>query len=823
MTIPWRSNPLPAAAGLCLALGGIAAAGDDPRWAFGPLARFDAPADPTGWARGAIDGFIARRLAGAALAPSPEAERAALIRRLFLDLLGLPPDPEEVARFAADSAPDAYERLADRALASPRLGERWARHWLDVVRFAETHGFETNTPRQNAWPYRDWAIDAFNRDLPYDRFVFEQLAGDSCGADAATGFLVAGPWDAVKSPDVELTRNQRANELHDMVSTAGSAFLGLTVGCARCHDHKFDPITQRDYYALAAIVAGVQHGERDWTTPAALAAIELQAAQRAELAAIEEAIAGLESLAPPGRRAALNTRRNIERFAPVAARRLRFTILQSNVSEPCIDEIEAFAAGPERRNVALAAAGARARASSLLPGHAIHQVEHLNDGAYGNSRSWISNEPGAGWVEIEFAATRTIDCIEWGRDREGRFRDRLATRYRIEAFGDDGRSTVVASSEDHLPFGGDGAAVPAPEALGLDAAAAAKLADLRSRQGELSASLRAAALPAKVYAGVFTAPPATHRLHRGDPMQEREEVAPGGIAAAGAALALPAELPERERRIALARWLTGPAAPLSARVIANRIWHYHFGAGLVRTPSDFGAGGERPSHPELLDAIARDLIESGWSLKTLHRRIVLSAAYRQSSAPRADGLALDAEARLLWRFPPRRLEAEAIRDSMLAVSGALDLAIGGPGYEVFEPNDNYVHVYIARKRFGPDAWRRMVYQFKPRMQQDETFGAFDCPDAAQTAPRRTSSTTPLQALNLLNGGFVLEQAAIFAARLRRDAGEAPERQVERAFRLAFARAPDASERDAAAAVVREHGLEAFCRALFNASELIYLE
>ncbi|MBI4664660.1 MAG: DUF1553 domain-containing protein [Verrucomicrobia bacterium] len=329
------------------------------------------------------------------------------------------------------------------------------------------------------------------------------------------------------------------------------------------------------------------------------------------------------------------------------------------------------------------------------------------------------------------------------------------------------------------------------------------------------------AFPA-VYAGKFEQPGPTHRLNRGDPMQKGEAVAPGALSRVGSSLALGAETPEEQRRLALARWIIEPKNPLTARVMVNRIWQYHFGQGLVKTPSDFGVNGSCPTHPELLDWLAIEFIASGWSIKAMHRLIVLSSTYRQSSRSNPAALAVDANNQWLWRLSPRRLEAETLRDSVLGVSGNLDLKMGGPGFDLFEPNSNYVRVYIPKKQFGPAEWRRMIYQFKPRMRLDDVFGAFDCPDAGQIAPKRTSSTTPLQALNLLNSPFMVQQAQIFAERLRREAGSNAQAQVRRAFALAFSREPTVPEVETAAKLVDEEGLVPFCRALFNANEFVYV-
>jgi mono/diheme cytochrome c family protein len=795
---------------------GIAAAPDPKKthWAFQPVVR---PALPNvtagGWARNPIDRFILARLEKEKFAGSPPADRRTLLRRLKFDLLGLPPTPEEMDAWLNGSAPDAYEKLVNRYLASPHYGERWARHWLDVVRFAESDGFETNLARPNAWPYRDYVIAAFNADKPFNRFVMEQLAGDALGADAATGFLVGGTTDRVKSPDIALTLQQRADELHDIVSTTGSALLGLTVGCARCHNHKFDPVSQVDYYAMSAVFAGVQHGERSVAAPIAGAERKATAAKlRQELADAERAIADAEPIAQPGgpasRRPPVSPLLNTERFAPVRAKFVRLVVTATNSAEPCVDELEIYTAGAEPRNIALASHGTRATSSGDYAGSALHKLEHVNDGQYGNGRSWISNQQGKGWVQLELPHAETIDRVVWGRDREGKYADRLALRYRVEVALDSGQWRVVASSEDRA----------APGAKLADA----QLAKLLARRADLSRRLREVVQPALAYVGTFSAPAPTFRLHRGDPRDTRERIAPAGLAAFGARLQLPETTPEQQRRLALARWIADPKHPVTARVIVNRLWQYHFGQGIVDTPSDFGLNGGRPTHPELLDWLATELIDNGWSLKHIHRLIVTSATYRQSSRANVQGMAADAASRLLWRYPPRRLEAEALRDAILHASGKLDLRVGGPGFDLFEPNANYVKVYTPRKDFGSNEWRRMVYMTRPRMQLDDTFGAFDCPDGGQITPKRNRSITPLQALNLLNAPFIVQQSGFFAERLKKEAGDEPAAQVRRGFRLAFGRDATPAETAAAVRLIRDHGTMVFCRALFNANEFLYV-
>jgi hypothetical protein len=778
-----------------------------------------------------IDAFVLAELDRRGLSLSDDADRATLIRRATLDLHGLPPAPEAIATFVADTAPDAYERLIDRLLASPRYGERWARHWLDVARFGESNGYETNTARPNAWPYRDWVIRALNEDMPYPRFVLEQLAGDQLESDAATGFLVGGAHDVVASPDVELTLQQRLNDLDDMISTTSTAFLGLTIGCAKCHDHKFDPVSQNDYYAMQAFFSGVRHGERELRTPDSPRRQRQEAEARDQLAAVERAAAQLTARHQPLarlepeqgslQRPAVTAGMNVDRFAPVRARFVRFTARATNQYEPCVDELEVFSADEPARNLALASAGAKATASSVYAKGTtnLHKLEHVNDGRYGNGRSWISAEQGGGWVQIELPQPAVIERVVWARDREGAFRDRLATSYRIDVSEDGAQWQGVATSDDRRAF--NDAEPPTDAAVGLPEDVVARLARYRDETATLRVRLEQLA-PQKAYAGTFSEPDVIHLLYRGEPMQKRDPVSPAAIAAVGVSLRLDAKSSDAERRVALARWIGSPFNPLSARVIVNRLWHYHFGQGLVQTPSDFGFHGGRPSHPELLDWLASELPARGWSLKQVHRTIMLSTVYRQSSRHDARSAAVDAGDRLLWRFAPRRLEAEAIRDSILAAAGTLDLQMGGPGYEAFEPNTNYVKVYTPKQTFTRTEWRRMVYQNKPRMRQDDTFGDFDCPDASQTAPRRNSSTTALQALNLLNGALVVQQAAQFADRLHREAPADPEQQVRRAFWLAFGRAPEADESTAAAQLIRQQGLGVFCRALINANEFVFL-
>jgi hypothetical protein len=831
-------------AALEAAVGSIGERGDPPgfaarrdHWAFQAVRRpTPTPGAWREWARNPIDAFVADRLAKEGLAPSSEADKLTLLRRLYFTLTGMPPTPGEAREFLDDKACDAYPRLVERLLQSERYGERWARHWLDVVRFAESAGFETNLERPNAWPYRDYVIRAFNEDRPYDRFIMEQLAGDALGVDEATAFLVGGPSDAVKSPDINLTLQQRMDELHDMVSTAGSAFLGLTVGCARCHDHKFDPISQVDYYSMQALFAGVQHGERTIRTADYASRMQLAEAERKRLASIDRELISFVPLADPtfpqGQtgnsvnprfpRPAVHPKQNVERFPPVRVKAVRFSVLGTTGGEPCLDELEIFTTESPPRNVALAKLGSKASSSGNYSGDDKHKLEHLNDGLYGNGRSWISNEPGKGWVEIELANLVEVDHLLWGRDREEKYLDRLALKYRIEVRTESNEWQVVASSHDRETYVAGTKAEPAYSADHLPQAEAGRLEELLHQKTASESTLKRLTAFPTVYGGRFEQPGPTYRLQRGEPLQKREQVRPGGIQGLGGALRLGPDSPEQERRLALGRWITDPANPLTARVMVNRLWQFHFGQGIVHTPSDFGHMGGRPTHPDLLDWLAWEFAASGWSVKHIQRLIVLSATYRQSSQPREAGLRRDSESRLLWRFPPRRLEAEAIRDAILAVSGNLDLRMGQRGFDLFEPNSNYVKVYNPKQHFGSLEWRRMVYQSKPRMRLDDTFGAFDCPDAGQVTPRRTSSTTPLQALNLLNSPFMLQQVEMLADRIAREAGPDLADQTRHAFALLFQRGPTPVEQRAACELAAGQGMRAVCRALLNANEFIYV-
>ena len=552
-------------------------------WAFQPLTE--------SFAHDSIDFFLAAELAARGLAPSPPADRRTLIRRLFLDLTGLPPTPDEVEAFVADASPQAVEALIDRLLASPRYGERWSQHWLDVIRYADTRGYEYNTLRDHAWPYRDWVIDALNRDLPYDRFLFQQLAGDTVGVDAATGFLVTAPLPTPPEVGEEpaAIRQARLNSLDEVVQNVGAAVLGLTVGCARCHNHKFDPISSRDYYRMTAVFSGVHYDDRPWRR-------DNDADRSAQIHDIEQAIeaVGLELAGFPQWRS-VDQGRFSDHFQPVTTQRIRLNVIATDATSegPAFDELEVWGTSmPDQAatalpatNLAAATLGGKASSSG-----AAKQVggddDVLNDGKYGKESTWVADCRPPAWVQIDLPHPARIDRVTWSRDRHlaeqmsPDHASRLTSRWAIEV--DDGK-------------GGWRTVVDAMRTSGIDAETAERRRECEAKLAELQ---RAAFQPRVVFAGRFTSPDPVHLLLRGDPAQPTVPVGPGGLEVLRG-VELAGDTPEPDRRVALARWLVGDAAPLVARAIVNRVWHHHFGTGLVSTTSDFGISGERPSHPRL--------------------------------------------------------------------------------------------------------------------------------------------------------------------------------------------------------------------------------
>jgi cytochrome c553 len=636
-------------------------------WSFRPLVRPSVPAvRDAASVRNPIDAFVRRKLEEKGLSPSFPASPRELCRRMTFDLHGLPPSPDEVAAFEADQAPDAAERLAERLLASPRYGERWGRHWLDLVRYAQTNGYEQDDEKAYAWRYRDYVIRAFNEDKPYDRFVHEQIAGDELedrNADSiiATGYYRLGVWD--NEPDDKLAAIYE--ELDDVIRTTSETFLGLTVGCARCHEHKFDPIPQQDYYRLLAFFRNVAPYGRDM----------------------------IETHWEPNPDAI---------FTPLGAP----------------DETARF-------------------------------------------KAWDAEM----------------------REKIKEAKKKKKPEAEIEA---------LQLTLEHPPF-------------------------------ELALSVRE----------LNTDPARTHVLIRGNPRSPGAEVRPGvlSVLVRSDEVGVPAldeSAPARGRRTRLARWLTAPDNPLTARVIVNRVWHYHFGRGLVATPSDFGHTGSAPSDPELLDWLACELIQGGWSLKRIHRLILSSATYRQSSrVADAKAAAADPENVLLWRQNLRRVEAEVVRDSILAVSGRLNLAMGGRGF--FPELAPEVLASQSRPGYGwgksseEERSRRSVYAYVKRTLGVPLLETLDMPVPDKPAPSRVTTTVAPQALMLLNSAFIEQQSAAFAGRLLKDAGKDPGAQIERAYRLALGRAPTPRERTIAAEFVARQSLAAFCTLMVNLNEFVYVD
>lgn len=863
-------------------------------WSLQPVKR---PVPPAPEGNNPIDAFVRHRLREAGLSPSPPVERRLLIRRLSQGLIGLPPTPEEVEAFVADTRPDAYERLVDRLLASPHYGERWARHWLDLARFGESQGFERDKLRSNSWPYRDWVIAALNRDLPYDDFIRLQVAGDvlrphDADAIAATGFLTAGAYDEVGKTQQSAAGRAvvRQDELEDLVSVVSQTFLGLTANCARCHDHKFDPIRQEEYYRLAAALAGVEHGSR---------ALPREALEEH----VGQQVAALKN------RQKLLERRLAARERPVRERILAERRSRTKESPPPVPLAE-WTFDTDARDT-------RGTLHGELHGSArIAEGRLLLDGkdAYLTTAPFatdLTEKTLVAWIELDNLTQRggaalgvqtldgnQFDAIVFGEKEPRRWMAgsdyfRRTSSFAGEEEKEADRHTVIialvyqadgtiAGYRDGLPYGRAYKAAEVvkyeakkaqvtigirhtPAASGrllagaidramlfdraLDAAEVARLAGVETTHipeaelvSQLSEEDRAARSQVQfelahldgqiaryqeysVYAVAPQAPHPVHVLARGEPGQRRDEVAPGGIAALvglPAEFGLPKNASDAERRQKLADWLASERNPLTVRVIVNRLWHYHFGTGLVDTPNDFGFSGGRPSHPELLDWLAAELIDSGWSLKHVQRLIVTSATYQQQSLPTEEGLARDADNRLLWRMSPQRLDAESLRDAMLAISGQWNREFGGPGYADFRTFTDNSQFYEPVDVAGASFHRRSVYRTWVRSGRSPFLDVFDCPDPSTKTPARSATTTPLQALSLLNNAFVLRMSDATAARIAAQTDD-PARQVEALYRLVYLREPSSAERQKAADCVERHGLPALVRVIFNSNEFLYVD
>ncbi len=800
-------------------------------WAWQPVKPF----------KGSIDQFILEKLREKGLEPNPSADRRTLIRRVSFDLTGLAPTLEEIQAFENDLSPDTYGRLVDRLLASPAYGERWGRHWLDVARFGESNGYEQNHLRENAWPYRDYVIRSLNADKPFNQFIIEQLAGDQVAPNdpevtAGTGFLVAGPQDTVGIKNLAGELQKRANHLDDMIAATASGFLGLTVQCARCHDHKFDPIRAKDYYRLQSAFAGVRHGERDWDESGKVSAYHAEVKRLTDgQLGIENGLNELRDAAhkrvEAGREEILAKYRPSvdpegveESFDPVEARFVRMSIDNSTGRRTVdMDELEVWTS--DSRNVS---AGATATAGSTRVDSAspdTYAPKNLVDGDL--TTRWISAKRPPTWVQIELPKAERISKIYWSSDRlkgfQGRFGRSIPEQYRIEVSLDGEQWKPVADSKGRLPYRDEDRERLLLFAV-FDEDEQRRWRAIEDRQRQLSAEIAALDQPRQAFIGRFSQPgEASFVMLRGDPMNRGKTVAPASLSTLARIMngyELEPDAPEGERRLALARWIAADDNPLTARVIVNRIWMYHFGAPLVRNPSDFGYNGGEPTHPKLLDYLADRLVnEYHWRWKPLHKEIVMSAVYQRGGKFREDAAAVDSDSQYLWRFPPRRLSAEEVRDAVLAASGKLDRTMGGPGFRLYRYTVDNVATYYPREKFGPETYRRSVYHQHARSVKPELLGQFDCPDTSLPAPKRVTTTSPLQALALLNNSFMLDQARFLAERI----GDGDVRgQVQRAYKLVFGRRPDEAELAASTEFVDKHGLFLLCRALFNANEFVYV-
>lgn len=857
----------------------------DDWWSFKPLLRAALPkVKDSGWARNDIDFFVLAMLEARGLNPAPPIDRAGFIRRVTFDLHGLPPTPEEIDAFVNEASPDAFEKLVDRLLASPRYGERWGRHWLDIVHYADTHGFDKDKRRLWAWLFRDWVIRAFNQDLPYRRFVRYQLAGDICFPEdpdgvIATGFVVAGPWDFVGH--VELfegtveKEKTRSLDRDDMVANTMSTFTSMTVHCARCHDHKFDPIPQRDYYRLQAVFAGVERGDRAVGTPDVLVRKQRMEQEQKVLAQrraalLKDITAGPEYRAHAKRAAKLQ--QLLERLPKAAARpspsngyhssiepkpdvakwvqvdlgqsvpvdclRLvparptdfpdtpgfgfppRFRVLLSDEasfakSETVCDRSQADYPNPGDRPVTLTAGGRKARYVRVA---ADRLWLRTNDYIFALAELQVFS--GGKNFALRMPVT-SLDSIEAGRWSRKHLVDDFDSRHQLaDIAGAEGRQRL----DLEIALAGEQAKL----AELLQDGDGLRLKAIDDELSRLARQLDALKESAKVYAVLPRPPRPIHLLQRGDVLRK------GALAKPGALALLPGIDPifavkdanmEGERRAALADWIVDPRNVLTWRSIVNRVWQYHFGRGIVDTPNDFGKNGSLPSHPALLDWLAVEFRDGGQSFKKLHRLILTSAAYRQSSRHHPQHAKIDADNRFLWRMNRQRLDAESIRDSVLAVSGQLDSTMHGPGFELFRFKDDHSPVYdhLALERINdPKNWRRTVYRFVVRSVPNPFLDSLDCADPNINVPVRNTTLTALQALALLNNPFVVKQSEFFAERVRRSSPDLPG-QIEAAYRLAFGRRPPELERDLLAGYARRHGLANACRVLLNANEFVFID
>ena len=863
-------------------------------WALQPLKTVAVPkVKDNSRIRNPVDQFVLARLEARGLGFARDAAPRQLVRRVYFDFLGLPPAPEVVAKFAADPSEAAYQQLLNQVLDSPHYGERWGRHWLDIARYGESDGFERNNPRKDIWPFRDWVIEALNSDMGYDQFVRMQLAGDVIKSGdpeglAASGFLVSAVHNTVVGGSEMMKRQSRADEIEELVGTIGQTFLGLTVNCARCHNHKFDPIAQEEYYKMAAAIAGFSHGTRDVERPA----VKKESDQvKVQLAAVNKQ---LNLLRTRVRTEIIKQRDAGEVPAPKPPQPIARWEFETDLK----DSIGAMH-GSAQGNVKLEKGALVVHGNDYVITAPLNrklgektleawvQLDDLNQrggGAisiqtpngvvfdsivYGEreAKRWMagsngfvrtksfqgSEETAAGNRPVHFAIVYTKDGGITGY-RDGQLYGKTYTSIGLQQYD---KSAVVSFGLRHLPAGNNrhlkGKILQAqlydfaltPEAVAASAGdsknyvseeelvkrmnaadkdAYQKLTAEHRRISDVLTALNKKG-KYKIYANIARKPDVTYFLNRGDVMNRGKVMAPGivkAIPSLNFEMKLAADSSDRDRRLKLVEWVTHPDNPLFKRVIMNRVWHYHFGAGIVDTPSDFGFNGSRPTHPELLDWLSQQLVDQRYQLKAVHRLIASSTTYRQAATFNPRAAAVDAENRLLWRKAPQRLEAEVVRDTMLSVAGVLNLERGGPGFEDVRivPNNGTTY-YQPFDEENVELNRRTIYRFSPRGGRMALLDVFDCPDPSAAAPRRSVTTTPLQALSLLNNAFVLRMADHLAKRVRQESGEKNlDEQVKRSFQLCLGRLPTEDEQGLAQQLVKQHGLGALARVLFNTSEFL---
>jgi hypothetical protein len=767
-----------------------------------------------------VDAFLIDRLAKEGLKPNPPADGLSLIRRTSIVLTGLPPEPARVGKFLADYAKRndrAFFELVDELLDSPHFGERWAQHWLDVIRWAETNGSESNLYRKLAWVYRDYVIRAFNEDLPYDRFVREQLAGDGLGTGEALGFLVAGPHvpAATVGQEPSAIRQARADRMDEVMQTVGASLIGVSIGCARCHNHKFDPLSIQDYYSMTAVFQDIEFGSRfpefskDHPRKEKSREIWKDISRnrykiRAQRSTWEEDWGAYKEL----------------HWKPIMVKALRVSFKSGYVG---LDELEVFGKPSEDLNLAGSSQGTKVRTDSRFSQQGNRfPVGRVIDGNYGTQRwqaSYNKKLKMQPWLEITFKEPVLVGRMRMSSNREYYYEtDYLEQKnkfnfqdYIVEAQLPDGSWKEIAST------------LKIKKAVEQNKGLLDPVREISHLTYELAETG-----PRPSFVGSFIKPVLTRVFHRGSPENPRDIVLPSAPKILAGELGVDNEASGLARRTRFADWVTDTSNPLTARVMANRLWQHVFGAGLVVTGGDFGRAGSPPSHPELLDWIAAEFTKpnrpegTAWSMKEFLRLLVTSDAFRRSSQPTEQGMKKDATASLLWRFPPRRVEAEVIRDGILLASGKLGRKLGGRSYRIHNVKKTYAQWEVVNNH-GPETWRRMIYQERMRRVDDRIFTAFDFPDCGQVRAKRPVSTTPLQALNLMNSDFVVTQSALLAERAEKEAGKKVSfAVVRRCFELLLSRKPDPAELNACMQVAKVHGLPVVCRALINSNEFAFL-